>query len=249
MFYLETLKGTIRIEINDPMIKVTLDESGASFEGADKTHSVRVESGSHGLKVTRGDFTFHTPEFELSRGKEIRLSVQYLSGKVRVVKDAKEVLHEEPLPEYVLEFDGIDDYVELPTLKLDTLDQFTMEIWADVENPADSPQLLHWSGLPGRRAKIQLGVPVGPDRPNLMGSVHLGERERPADKVTYSTLRFDETFAAGSLHVALCRSANGDLALYWNGKPCPKPLSQGPLPWPPGVPSMIGGNFVDAPKR
>ena len=85
VFYLETLKGTIRIEINDPDIKVALDEKGATFQGVDKKHSVRVQAGSHGLTITRGDLTFHTDEFVLTKGENVRLSVKYLEGKVEVV--------------------------------------------------------------------------------------------------------------------------------------------------------------------
>jgi formylglycine-generating enzyme required for sulfatase activity/serine/threonine protein kinase len=84
VFYLETIKGTIRIEINDDKIKVVLDEKGATFEGAHK-HSVRVQPGAHGLTITCGDLKFDTDKFELTKGETVRLSVTYSAGQVEVI--------------------------------------------------------------------------------------------------------------------------------------------------------------------
>lgn len=85
IFYLETLKGTIRIEINDDTIKVALDEGSATFQGKGEEHSTRVQAGPHGLTITRGDLKFTTDKFELRKGETLRLSVTYLAGKVDVV--------------------------------------------------------------------------------------------------------------------------------------------------------------------
>ncbi|MGI8982403.1 MAG: SUMF1/EgtB/PvdO family nonheme iron enzyme [Pirellulaceae bacterium] len=100
VFYLETLKGTIRIEINDDTIKVVLDDKGATFQGADKKHQIKVQSGEHGLTVTCGELKFYTDKFELRKGETLRLSVKLLLGKVEVVDvDKRKSLGQGDLPQ------------------------------------------------------------------------------------------------------------------------------------------------------
>lgn len=68
IFFLQTPNGTVRIEINDPAIRVVLDKGGATFQGVDKDHKIKLQSGPHGLTITRGDLTFDTDMFELKKG-------------------------------------------------------------------------------------------------------------------------------------------------------------------------------------
>ena len=244
IFYIQTQRGTIQIEINDPAIQVVLDNDGsATFQGVDKKHEIKVKPGTHGLTITRGDFSFHTTQFDLKRKEVVVLSIKYLPGKIQVTDAMGKVRDERPLPAYALQFDGVDDYVELPTLKFDPADAFTMELWAEVENLQESPQFLHYSGVPGRRAKIQIGLPLGPDRPNLMSGVTANPPQQATENPEYAGLRFDENFTGGMQHVALCWSPDGSTSLYWNGRRCRNPIfPDRSKRWPTGTSSMIGAN-------
>ena len=81
---LQTPKGQIEIQINDPEIKVAVENDNAIFQGVDKTHNISVTPGIHGLKITRGNFSFDTDKFVLQNGDRIRLQVTYLPGKLQV---------------------------------------------------------------------------------------------------------------------------------------------------------------------
>ncbi len=87
--------GMVRIEINDPAIKVALDKDGFKIQGVDK-HDIVLTPGEHGLRVKRGDIEFKTDRFVLHKGKTVTLKVEVLKGKVQVVHDGK-VIGEHPL--------------------------------------------------------------------------------------------------------------------------------------------------------
>ena len=88
VFFLQTPEGTVRIEILDPNIRVTIEEGGkATFSGATKNHKIVLQPGSHGITITRGDLTFGTTSFELKKGDKPRLRIEYIAGKVHVTKD------------------------------------------------------------------------------------------------------------------------------------------------------------------
>jgi formylglycine-generating enzyme required for sulfatase activity len=87
IFFLQTPDGTVRIEINDPKIKIVIDDEGsATFTGVDK-HKIVLKPGLHGITITRGDLTFGTTSFELKKGDKPRLKIEYIAGKVEVTKD------------------------------------------------------------------------------------------------------------------------------------------------------------------
>jgi hypothetical protein len=80
VIYWQTSKGTVQITINDPEIKVVLDERGATIQGVDKQHEISVRPGEHGLTITRGDLTFVTDKFALRSGETTRLVIKLLPG-------------------------------------------------------------------------------------------------------------------------------------------------------------------------
>jgi len=92
----ETPKGTVRIEITDPDIKVAIDKDDFKIQGADR-HDIVLRTGQHGLRVKRGDFEFETDKFVLKKGDEITLKVEVIPGRVRVVQGDR-VIGEKPLP-------------------------------------------------------------------------------------------------------------------------------------------------------
>ncbi len=96
VFYWQTRGGAVRVEIDDPDIKVVLDKHGATIQGADKRHEISVRPGKHGLTIIRDGWTFHTKTFALTRGQSTRLEIKLLPGLVRVLRDGS-VFDERPL--------------------------------------------------------------------------------------------------------------------------------------------------------
>lgn len=97
IFYWETPQGTLRIEINDDALAVTLTKNGAIIKGADKTHDILVAPGDQRLKIQRGDMEFETEKFVLKKGDTVTLKVELLPGKIQVVK-GKQIIGEKILP-------------------------------------------------------------------------------------------------------------------------------------------------------
>jgi hypothetical protein len=95
VLYWPTADGTVRIEINDPDLKVALDNGGFIITGAEKNNII-LAPGKHALHVKRGDLEFDTDKFVLKKGDTVTLRVEVLKGKVQVVQDEK-VIGERPL--------------------------------------------------------------------------------------------------------------------------------------------------------
>jgi uncharacterized protein (TIGR03067 family) len=91
VFYLQTRDGTVRFEINDPAIQVVIDRDGHTITGADKD-PIKVSVGSHRLHITRGDFVFDTSSFEMKKGKETTVKIDFMYGtNLKVVQDGREI--------------------------------------------------------------------------------------------------------------------------------------------------------------
>jgi len=97
IYFLQTPKGTVRIEIDDDSIEAVLNKGGAVIRGADKAHDIRVAAGEQGLKIKRGDLEFETDKFILRKGDMVTLKVELLPGKIQVVQGDK-VIGEHALP-------------------------------------------------------------------------------------------------------------------------------------------------------
>jgi serine/threonine protein kinase/Leucine-rich repeat (LRR) protein len=81
-----TANGTVRIESNDPNVKVTFDKDGPTITGAD-SEPITLKPGKHGIVVTRRNFTFETDRFVLKKGETVTLKIEFQGGKVQIVKD------------------------------------------------------------------------------------------------------------------------------------------------------------------
>ena len=101
VLFWESPKGTVRVEINDPSIKVAVDKGEFKIQGADR-HDITLRAGEHGLHIKRDDLEFETDKFILKKGDRITLKIELLDGKVQVVQDGKVVgqkrLPAPPLP-------------------------------------------------------------------------------------------------------------------------------------------------------
>lgn len=76
--------GTIRIEINDPSIEVTVSSSGYRIKG--RSEEIHLQPGEHTLHVKTGELEFDTTKFALGKGENPPLKVELLPGKVQVVR-------------------------------------------------------------------------------------------------------------------------------------------------------------------
>ena len=85
--YWQTRDGTVRIDILDSDLNVTLDSTGGTIKGSEGFKEIRLVPGTEKLLISKGDFKFYTDDFELKRGDRVALRVTYNNGKVEVTKN------------------------------------------------------------------------------------------------------------------------------------------------------------------
>ena len=110
---LPSKQGTIRIEINDPEIEVTVKGTGIVLKGADK-EDVKLEPGEHVLHVTRGEFEFDTSTLILKKGETISVKVELLADKLQAVENGEVIGQKELALTAVAKTDGGASSVTAP---------------------------------------------------------------------------------------------------------------------------------------
>ena len=151
IFYWQTNNGIVKIEINDPDIKVTIDKDVAIIAGVAK-HEIKLRAGEYGLTVEHGDLKFHTDKFILKRQETVALKIEMMKGPLMIVtRDGKLIGQVEgpvavaPPPPVVakgphaLVFDGKSSYVKVPSFRYEGATPLTVEAWAVFERPMDDP--------------------------------------------------------------------------------------------------------------
>ena len=83
VFYIPTSKGTLRVEIKDPSIEVSVKGSDIVFK-KDEKEEFKLSPGETTLVVQCGDLTFETHKFELKKDGIVTIQVELLPGEVRV---------------------------------------------------------------------------------------------------------------------------------------------------------------------
>lgn len=96
VFFFQTPRGTLRVEINDPAIQVQVQGTDIVLKQSE-SEAVILTPGEHALTVKRGDFSFNTDKFELTQGETTTVKVESLPGKVRVALSDGSLLKEVPL--------------------------------------------------------------------------------------------------------------------------------------------------------
>lgn len=81
-----TPNGTLRVEINDPDIRMMVKGTDLTFEVSDK-EPVSLAVGEKKLVVTRGDLSFETEVFALRRGEETLVRAELIDGDLVVNSD------------------------------------------------------------------------------------------------------------------------------------------------------------------
>jgi len=144
VFYWQTAEGrVVRIERDDPEIKIAFDEGELKIVGAYK-EPLALKPGKHGLKIKKGDFEFETDKLIVHRGDKIVLRIEVQAGKVQVVQAGRGVLDGKDLPptptvlkkstpRYGLRFEEMNDKVGPLPFALELSKPFTLEAFAKVE--------------------------------------------------------------------------------------------------------------------
>jgi formylglycine-generating enzyme required for sulfatase activity/Leucine-rich repeat (LRR) protein len=91
-----TPRGVVKIESDDPNVRIVFDRDGPTVEGAGG-EPISLRAGEHGVHIKRGDFEFDAEKFVLKKGETITLKVELLAGKVKVTADGR-ALAEVALP-------------------------------------------------------------------------------------------------------------------------------------------------------
>jgi formylglycine-generating enzyme required for sulfatase activity len=83
-----TPDGLVRIECDDPAIRVAFGKAGPVITGADKQPIV-LGPGPYGLSITRGDVTFEADQFVLKQGESVTLKVVWQKGQVQLLRNGE----------------------------------------------------------------------------------------------------------------------------------------------------------------
>ncbi len=84
VIFFQTSEGTVKIEINDPNIKVTFN--GETFSFDDDGTEINVKPGAHQMKVQRGSLSFETEYFAVNRGETTTIKVTWIDGKLTALR-------------------------------------------------------------------------------------------------------------------------------------------------------------------
>lgn len=98
----QTPHGTVRIEILDDKIQAQFDKDGLTITGADKepikvvpaetkakTGEKSLPAGAHKLVITRGDFSFTTNDFELTKDGKTTIKIELVADKIVATANGK----------------------------------------------------------------------------------------------------------------------------------------------------------------
>ena len=155
VFFLPTADGTLRVEVNDPDIKVQLKGTNITFTQK-KQEPIEIKPGEKTLVVTRDGFTFETNQFILKKGETTVVKVDLLPGKVRVVSDGHVIglqgfgSNSEETPQqraqFALTFDGKRNWIDIPTLKFDGSHPITLEAHVTLDADSGDRNIIgdHW---------------------------------------------------------------------------------------------------------
>ncbi len=96
VFFVQTPYGTLRVEILDPEVELTIKGTELTLRSAD-IEPVSLKTGEKKLIITRGDLSFETETFLLKKGLETRVKVELIGNQLVVNADGQ-ILAEKPVP-------------------------------------------------------------------------------------------------------------------------------------------------------
>ena len=101
IIFVQTNRGTLRIEITDPQIEVAIQGTDIVVK-VEGQKDIRLKPGEHTLHVKQGDLEFDTKSFTLKKGETVVVKVERIGRRVRAMSDKKLLGDiEEPKPKPV----------------------------------------------------------------------------------------------------------------------------------------------------
>ena len=94
IFYVQTNRGTLRIEINDPQIEVAVQGTDIVVKDEGQ-EDIRLKPGEHTLHVKRGALEFDTDAITLKKGETVAVQIELVGRRVRAMRDKTLLGHRE----------------------------------------------------------------------------------------------------------------------------------------------------------
>ncbi len=98
MLSIQTVSGTVRIELSDPKAQVEVKVDGDVIDIAGLKEPLRLKAGEHGLLVTSGDYQSVSKSFTVRRGQEEILRVTLEPNKPKAVEKPAPIEPPKPRP-------------------------------------------------------------------------------------------------------------------------------------------------------
>jgi hypothetical protein len=147
---IETKAGTIILEIEQPEIagaQVTVDGQQKITIKTGEGHEpieVKADEKTHTLQVVKGGFETFTKSFSVKAGgnETIKVRLEPLPTQTHVpsaVEPFRPSLGATDAKSYAIAFDGRDDYLDIPSLKIDASAPLTFEAWCSL-SPNKPPE-------------------------------------------------------------------------------------------------------------
>ncbi|GAB4143897.1 MAG: hypothetical protein Tsb009_15310 [Planctomycetaceae bacterium] len=148
VIWIATDKSRWKIETQGDGVEVT--SSGESIVARDTQTGTTIHVSPSGTKVNvkgnRNNVKLREDGFELSRdGKTIATGKK--KTHMRVMGMPEMAPRGGPMKLPALAFDGVDDYVHIPTLPKDTKSSITLEAWVNMDANAPIPTVMEVMGL------------------------------------------------------------------------------------------------------
>ena len=154
VFSMQTPEGTLIVEVNQANAEISVDDGKVTLKSPSDSEPVEVEvaEGKHTLKITKGGFHTFAREFEITSGGEevIRVTLVPLEKEVvakpKPTPTPKSVTASSSGGNWALEFDGKDDWVQIPKLDYDGTYPITIEAYAKPAIGMGSGAVIHTRG-------------------------------------------------------------------------------------------------------
>ncbi len=195
VFLFQTPNGTLRVEILDPDVEMTVKGTALKFHGTD-LDPVSLKVGEKKLIVTRGDLTFPTESFEIKKGKETRVKVELIGEKL-VVNSGGKVIAEQPIRQKTLTTSTTKEINRQGTSPPTT----SVSAMASSGAPAESKFALQFDGtglvevddfpmLPSVVCTLELWLTPDAFPDDHYTILYLGDDERALSFTSYKKYRF-----------------------------------------------------------
>jgi serine/threonine protein kinase len=232
VFFLKTPYGTLRVEILDPEVELSIKGTELTLRSAD-IEPVSLQAGEKKLIITRGDLSFETETFVLKKGTETRVKVELIGDQLVVNGDGR-VLAEKTVPQgrVTSSTTGSNANSSTSPASANVASQMAKPLWPKSINdlPAGFVPLFNGKDLTGWRGEVG-----DPRKRSQMTPAELASAQANADermrvhwRVENGVLTFDgkgdnlcttQDYADFELYLEWNITAGGDSGVYLRGSP------------------------------